>query len=119
MIRRILAVGVSVAALAAALPAAAQEADRTPPPQMTFGTWGVDPAALDQDIKPGDDFFAYVNEKWLEANPLTPEFARYGAFDMLREKSTSDVETLVRELVASNPAPGTQERRIVDAFNAF
>jgi len=119
MIRRILAVGVSVAALAVALPAAAQEADRTPPPQMTFGTWGVDPAALDQDIKPGDDFFAYVNEKWLEANPLTPEFARYGAFDMLREKSTSDVETLVRELVASNPAPGTQERRIVDAFNAF
>ena len=57
-------------ALALALPAAAQEEERTPPPQMSFGTWGIDPAALDQAIDPGDDFFAYVNQKWIEANPI-------------------------------------------------
>jgi len=119
MIRHILAVGASAFALALSVPAAAQEEDRTPPPQMSFGTWGVDPAELDQAVDPGDDFFNFVNGKWIAANPIPPEFARYGAFNLLREKSTADVEVLVRDLVASNPAPGTQARRIVDAFNAY
>jgi putative endopeptidase len=119
MIRQIFAAGVSAAALALAFPAAAQDEERTPPPQMSFGTWGVDPAALDSSIKPGDDFFGYVNHEWIEANPIPAEFTRYGAFNLLREKSTSDVERLVSDLVKSNPAPGTQARRIVDAFNAY
>ena len=121
MIRRILAIGVSATALALALPAIAQDApaERTPPPQMSFGTWGIDPTLLDPSVDPGDDFFAYANAKWLAANPLTDEFARYGAFDMLGEKSTADVERLVADLVASNPAPESQARRIVDAFNTY
>ncbi len=119
MIRQVFAAGISAIALALALPAAAQEEERTPPPQMSFGTWGIDPAALDPTIDPGDDFFGYVNGKWIAANPIPAEFTRYGAFNLLREKSTSDVEKLVSDLVKSNPAPGTQARRIVDAFNAF
>ena len=121
MIRRILAAGVSAAALALAVPAVAQGAaeQRTPPPQMSFGTWGVDPAALDPAVDPGDDFFGYVNRKWIDANPIPPEFSRYGAFNLLGEKSVSDVEKLVSDLVASNPPTGSQARRIVDAFNAY
>ena len=121
MIRRILAAGVSAAALVLAVPAVAQGAaeQRTPPPQMSFGTWGVDPAALDPAVDPGDDFFGYVNRKWIDANPIPPEFSRYGAFNLLGEKSVSDVEKLVSDLVASNPPTGSQARRIVDAFNAY
>jgi len=121
MIRRLL-IGVSAAALTLSLPVMAQDApaeERAQPPQMSFGTWGIDPTMLDPSVDPGDDFFAYANKKWLEANPLTPEFARYGAFDMLGEKSTADVERLVADLVASNPPAGSQARRIVDAFNAY
>ncbi|MGB7374281.1 M13 family metallopeptidase [Pontixanthobacter sp.] len=88
-------------------------------PTMSFGEWGVDPALIDNDIHPGDDFFAHVNAKWLAANPLPPQYSRFGAFNLLREKSTSDVKTLVDELVAAAPAAGTSERRIVDAYNAF
>jgi len=69
MIRQLLAVTVSAAALALSMPAAAQEEQRTPPPQMSFGTWGVDPTGLDTSVDPGDDFFAYVNGKWIAANP--------------------------------------------------
>lgn len=119
MIRQIFAAGVSAMALALAFPAAAQEEQRTPPPQMSFGTWGVDPAALDPAIDPGDDFFGYVNAKWIKANPIPAEFARYGAFNLLAEKSTSDVEKLISDLVKSNPPAGSQARRIVDAFEAY
>lgn len=121
MIKTILALGGSALALALATPAMAQDAssDETATPTMSFGTWGVDPAAIDPSVDPGDDFFAYVNAKWLRENPLPAEFSRFGAFNLLREKSTEDVKALVDALVAENPAPGTSERRIVDAYQAF
>ncbi len=89
-------------------------------PTISFGTWGVDPALLDPGIKPGDDFNAYVNKRWIDANPLPPEFSRIGAFTLLGEKSTADVKALMDELMAKNPASlSGDERRIVDAYRTF
>ncbi|WP_120716729.1 M13 family metallopeptidase [Tsuneonella amylolytica] len=128
--KTIAALGASAAALAFAAPAMAQQtpaANAAPAakadmhaPQMTFGTWGFDPAALDKTVDPGDDFFAYANDKWLAANPLPPQFSRYGSFNYLGEKSTSDVKKLIDDLVAKNPATLTaDEKRIVDAYKSY
>ena len=120
MIRTMLAAGASALALTLAAPVAAQDETDTPLPTMSFGEWGFDPAYISQDIEPGDDFFAYANQKWLEANPLPAEFSRFGAFNLLREKSTSDVQTLVNELLKKDASTlSADEKRIVDAYNAY
>jgi len=124
---RIFTLGASALALAIGAPAMAEEtataapaAEETPLPTMEFGDWGFDPASISQDIDPGDDFFAYANQKWLDANPLPAEFSRFGAFNLLREKSTSDVKTLVDRLTAKDPATLTaNEKRIVDAYEGY
>lgn len=122
MTSKILAAGASALALAIATPAFAQEAPvaQTVTPTMNFGEWGYDPAGIDQSVDPGDDFFAYANGKWLAANPLPPEFSRYGAFTMLDEKSTADVKAIIDELMAKDPATRTyDEARIVAAYTAY
>ncbi len=120
MLRRALAAGISATALMFALPAAAQVAEERPPvPTMSFGEWGVDPTLLDPAVDPGDDFFAYVNGKWVRDNPIPAEYSRFGSFNILGEKSTTDVEQLITELAAANPAPGTSERRLLDAYNSY
>ncbi len=139
MIRHILSAGASVLALTLTVPAAAQDAHEmegvheafhvedgeassaaVATPTMSFGTWGFDPETLSPSIDPGDDFFAYANQKWLDANPLPPEYSRFGAFNLLREKSTSDVKTLVDGLVSRDAASlSADERRIVAAYNAY
>ena len=127
MTKTFFAAGASALVLALSAPAMAQDsaaaapaAEETPLPTMDFGEWGFDPASLSQDIDPGDDFFAYANQKWLEANPLPAEFSRFGAFNLLREKSTSDVKTLVDRLTAKDPAALTaDEKRIVDAYETY
>ncbi len=125
MIRQILATGISAIALAAATaPVLAQEATTTAAatpaaPAMTFGTWGVDLTQIDPAVDPGADFNAYTNGRWERANEIPADLSRFGAFDVLREDATADVETLVAGLVAANPAPGTAQRRVVDAYNAF
>ena len=129
MIRTAIATSASLLALALATPAMAQDADMSggeaqmaepATPTMSFGEWGVDPTLLSDTIDPGEDFFGYVNQEWLDANPLPAEFSRFGAFNLLREKSTSDVKALVDELVGKDEASLTSdEKRIVDAYNAF
>ncbi|TRD11208.1 M13 family metallopeptidase [Erythrobacter insulae] len=137
MIRKHAFLGASLAALAFTAPALAGEQDGQPQtgvewlveeaeaeapstPTMSFGDWGVDPDLLSKTVDPGDDFFAYVNQEWLDANPLPAEFSRFGAFNLLREKSTTDVKALMDELIAKDPATlSSDERRIVDMHNAY
>jgi len=129
--------GASLAALAFAAPALANddapthdhgtevllaEGEAAAPalPTMSFGSWGFDPALLATDIKPGDDFNAYANKRWIDANPLPPEFSRIGAFVLLGEKSTYDVKALMDELTAKQPAAlSADETRIITAYNAY
>ena len=94
-------------------------ADAPSAPTMDFGSWGVGLDTIDNSVDPGNDFNAYVNGRWIANNEIPADRQRYGAFDMLREGATQDVRTLVEELVASNPAPGTQARRIVDAYASY
>ncbi|MBI1403235.1 MAG: M13 family peptidase [Porphyrobacter sp.] len=140
MIRKTALLGASLAALCLAAPAIAAGADTdadrpaagiarlqddsgdaaSATPTMSFGTWGVDTTMLDQDIDPGDDFFAYVNQRWLDANPLPPEYSRFGAFTLLSEKSTTDVKALLDDLAAKDPATlSNDERRILSAYQAY
>lgn len=98
---------------------AASESSDAPTPTMDFGSWGVGTDMIDENVDPGDDFNAYVNGKWIASNTIPADRQRFGAFDMLREGATRDVHKLIEKLVASNPEPGTQARRIVDAYNAF
>ena len=35
-----------------------------PPGKAEIGTWGVDTAGLSKTVRPGDDFYTYVNEAW-------------------------------------------------------
>lgn len=50
---------------------------------------------FDPNIKPGDDFFDYVNGKWINENPIPPEKSRWGAFDILQEKSNQAVKSIL------------------------
>ncbi|MBX7514232.1 M13 family metallopeptidase [Qipengyuania sp. GH38] len=116
MTKNFLAAGASAIALILGAPAMAEEAAS---PTMDFGTWGVGTDLIDESVDPGDDFNAYVNGKWIAENEIPADRQRFGAFDMLREGSIHDVQTLVNDLVASNPQPGTAARRIVDAYSAY
>ncbi|MFI5078794.1 MAG: hypothetical protein ACHQRO_15705, partial [Vicinamibacteria bacterium] len=53
------------AALAAGLTLAqASPSGQAPPAKPALGTFGIDTVQMDTAVKPGDDFFRYVNGKW-------------------------------------------------------
>ena len=64
---------------------------------------------LDRSVSPCVDFNAYVNGKWVAANPIPADKTRWGAFDELREKSLAAQHALVEraERGADAAAPGS------------
>jgi len=46
---------------------------------------GIDRSGFDTAVKPGDNFFQYVNGNWVKENPIPAEYSRWGAFPKLRD----------------------------------
>ncbi|MEO7432872.1 MAG: M13 family metallopeptidase [Dokdonella sp.] len=69
---------------------------------------------LDTKINPCGDFNAFVNSKWVAANPIPSDRTRWGAFDMLREHSLQTqrgiVEAAARD--AKKAKDGSIEQKI-------
>jgi putative endopeptidase len=62
----------------------------------------IDPQDFDHSIKPTDDFFCFVNQKWIDKNPIPPEESRWGSFYSLRV----DIERQIQEILdALNDKP--------------
>ncbi len=78
---------------------------------------GIDLANLDTMVMPGVDFYDYATGGWQKANPLKPEYARFGSFDQLRENNREQLRVLVEELSTQPHEAGTVAQKISDFYN--
>ena len=46
--------------------------------KATLGTFGIDLDNIDESVKPGDNFFKYVNGLWIENTEIPSDRSRYG-----------------------------------------
>lgn len=77
---------------------------------------GVDRANLDTSVAPQTDFYDYACGGWMKANPLKPEFARYGTFDELRENNRVQLRELIMNLDTKNAPQGSITQKIGDLY---
>lgn len=77
---------------------------------------GVDRANLDPSVAPQTDFYDYACGGWMKANPLKPEFARYGTFDELRENNRVQLRELIMNLDTKNAPQESITQKIGDLY---
>lgn len=105
----------------AAKPAAKKAVVAKPVADRTDG-WGLSGIQTwynDASVRPGDDFNRYVNGKWLDTAEIPADRTSTGGFIVLRDLSETRMKAIMEELVASNPAPGSDAERVVTAYKAF
>jgi len=59
-----------------------------------------DPGNMDRSIHPGDDFYQYVNGRWIERNPVPSDKTKYNEFKIVDDRTVEQVRKLVEQ--ASN-----------------
>lgn len=84
--RHALPVGLTAVALLAACSTNAEPTAVAAAPKAAYGSFGVDLAQMDRNVKPGDDFYRYVNGKWLDTFQMPPDRARYTTGTRVFEK---------------------------------
>ncbi len=62
-----------------------------------FGTWGYDPPAMDSAVKPGDDFFDYVNGSWVKRTEIAADRTFAGIDSVLNDQIEKDVRAIVED----------------------
>ncbi|WP_242098380.1 M13-type metalloendopeptidase [Sphingomonas sp. CROZ-RG-20F-R02-07] len=60
-----------------------------------YGRWGFDLTGMDRSVKPGDDWFDYVNGTWAKNTKIPADRSSYGAFAVLRDLSETRLRTLI------------------------
>ena len=58
---------------------------------------GINTSYMDKSVKPNDDFFRFVNGKWLDATQIPNDRTRWGSFDELRQKTDRDALAILNE----------------------
>ncbi len=109
-----------VAAMASALllgcsnKPATTPATTSTPAKAAIGQWGVDTAGLSKTVRPGDDFYRYVNEGWLKTAKAPPGIPFMDAFVEVYLSTEQRVAGIVEESRQSTDEPGSPEQMIGD-----
>jgi putative endopeptidase len=79
----------------------------------------IDPANMDNTVKPGDDFYTYASGTWVKNNPVPAKETRWGSFTILRDFNINAVKTVLEKSVADKNAPeGSISKRVADFYSA-
>lgn len=76
----------------------------------------LNPDYFADSIPVGTDFYAHVNKGWMEAHPLTPEYSRYGQFNILSDENEQRVRDIVLGLANQNPEAGTVAYKVATIY---
>lgn len=76
----------------------------------------LNPDFFDKTVSAGEDFYKFVNNGWMEANQLTPEYSRYGQFNILTDSSNNRIKNIVLNLAASNPEKGSVAYKVATIY---
>ena len=85
-----------------------------------FGTWGVDLSSMEKSVRPGDNFFDYVNGEWLKTAKIPADRSSTGAFPDLGILSEKRMKEIAAALDAKPYADlSLDEKKLRDLYDAF
>jgi len=97
--------------------AAAPQAAAAPTPGGPVS--GIALENLDPSVRPQDDFFRYVNGKWLATTVIPEDRSSYGTHDQLYDDVQDRLRAIVEGLQKSADPADPDQRKIADLYGSF
>jgi putative endopeptidase len=99
----------------AAAMAAAQERRPSYVPPDRYGAHGLDVAAMDLTVKPGDDFYRFAVGKWVASTPIPSDHIALSASFDATLRTGLQLRSMVR---SSSPSQGTMTGKLIGRMYA-
>src|SRR5579871_3990053 len=86
------------------------------PDKSSAGADFIDRSAMDSSVKPGDNFYLYVNGKWLKNAVIPSTESGVGGFNDLYNKTQANLRGLLDSISKTNNTPGSIEQKVADFY---
>ena len=81
---------------------------------------GINLDFMDKSVKPGDDFFRYVNGSWADKTEIPSDRVRWGSFDELRQNTDRDALAILKEAAANKKLdPNSDQAKAVNVYQTY
>jgi putative endopeptidase len=80
---------------------------------------GLLPEYMNKDMRPGEDFNAYVNGAWMETAVIPADRAADGVGLMVHEQSQENVKIIIEESADGDFAKGSDEQKVGDLYSSY
>ena len=84
-----------------------------------FGSWGLDPATMDKKVKPGDDFFRYMEGHWLDTATIPADRTFNGVDNVINDELNRRMRTIVDAAAQPRADRKPAEQKIGDLYASF
>jgi putative endopeptidase len=74
---------------------------------------------MNKEVRPGDDFNAFVNGTWMDTNEIAPDRSSNTVGLMLHEEATSNVKTIIEESADGDFAKGSDEYKVGALYDSY
>ena len=102
----------------AATPGAVAVPGAASPAHAQIGDFGIDLAARDLSVSPGDDFYRYADGHWLDTHRIPPDRTSWGSFPELQERTEAQLREIIEALPPDAPS-GSIEQKVGDHYRAY
>ena len=80
---------------------------------------GVDVAAMDRAIRPGDDFYGYANGGWMNATPIPADRSVYASFTIVQDEVEKRTVDLIQSAGKAGSSPGSAGGMVSAYYDAY
>lgn len=81
---------------------------------------GIETQYIDSSVRPQDDFYRFVNGKWLDLTEIPADKPRVGSFDVRDEESLDQLRDIIEAAARDVSAPeGNNSRKIGNLYQSF
>ena len=71
---------------------------------------------LDKSVDPAQDFYHYADGGWQKANPIPPEYARWGTFNILSKRNQEVLQGILEQDAKGKHKHGSLEQKLGDYY---
>src|SRR5580658_426736 len=88
-------------------------------PAFAASNMGLDAPDFDAAIRPQDDLYRYVNDKWLKRTEIPADNAAWSTFNDLQEKTRAQLRGMLEAAAAYTASTNPNERKLGELYKSF